>query len=99
VDLSGDDDPADKMNHSHALEVVGSVESRGVRNRESSVKVSSSGDAPCTREVGTGEEGGSVFGKVVDDIINDFLRKPRAAGFAHPEDPPYLPVEALASEP
>lgn len=61
VDLSSNDNPSDEVNHPHPMEVVGSVESRGIQNREGSIEMSSGGDAPCAREVCAGEKSLPVF--------------------------------------
>lgn len=91
MDLPSDDDPADKVDYLHRLEVVGSVESRRVRDREGSIEVGTGGDVPCAREVRAGEQGGSVLRNVANDGIDEFLRKPHT-GSAHAQDPLYLPV-------
>ena len=87
------------MNHSHLLKIADSLEPREVGNREYSMEVDSGGDAPRAGEVRAGEEGGSVFRNVVDDVVDDLLRKAHISCSAYPEDPPHLPCEVFAAKP
>lgn len=99
MDPLSDGDPADKVNHSHTLEVVDGLEPRGVQDSERSVEVGSSGDAPCEREVRAGEEGPPVVRDVIEDAVDDLLGKAHTACFARTEDPLHLPSEAFAAKP
>jgi hypothetical protein len=99
LDPSSHDHLTDKMNHSHLLEIVDSLEPREVGNRECSMKVDSSGDTPCAGEVHACEEGRSVFRNVVDDVVDDLLGKAYISCFAYPEDPTHLPCEVFAAKP
>ena len=99
MDPSGDGDSADKVNYSHLLEVVDSLEPREVQNSESAMKVGSSGDTPGTRDVRAGEERGSVVRNVIDDVVDDLLGKAYVALLAHPENSLHLPGEVSAAKP
>ena len=99
MDSPSDGDPTDKVDYSHALEIPDSLEPREVQNRESSMEVGPSSDTPRAREVRAGEEGWSVVRNVIDNVVDDFLRKPHVACSAHPEDPLHLPGEVFATEP
>ena len=96
IELSNGNHLADKIEHSHVLKVINSPKPRTVRDREGSMEVGPSRDTPCAGEIGAGEEGRTVR-DVVDDIVNEFLGKPRVAYFADPESS--FPVEALACKP
>jgi len=95
----GDDEFADEVNRSHVMGVIDSLKPSGVRDRKNSIEVDSSADAPCTRKVGAGEEGGPVFRNVVEDAVDDLLGKAHVACLAYPEGPLQLPGEVFAVKP